>query len=141
MWAINPITNLTPVFISHPYTWQYGEFEVFTAGTRNSTKLWDITTCSQVEIHLLRILDYAISSQRLVRLLFTQKNNNVTDSTNALPGNSSVNTVQYAAIEEAMFSADPTNPPVDWLDNDHVIYVYVGPYPFRGCIIKTVRIR
>jgi hypothetical protein len=29
--------------------------------------------------------------------------NNVTDLTNALPGNSSVNTVQHAKIEEAVF--------------------------------------
>jgi hypothetical protein len=31
----------------------------------------------------------------------------VTDFINALPGNSSVNKVQHATIEEAVFSADP----------------------------------
>jgi hypothetical protein len=43
---------------------------------------------------------------------------------NALPGNRSANTVLHATIEEAMFSVDPTNAPIDWLDNDHVIFVY-----------------
>jgi hypothetical protein len=47
--------------------------------------------------------------------------NNVTDLVNALPGNSSVNTVQHATIEEAVFSVHPTNGPTDWLDSDHVI--------------------
>jgi hypothetical protein len=49
---------------------------------------------------------------------------NVTDLFNALPGNSSVNTVQHATIEEALFSVDPTDVPIDWLDCDHVICVY-----------------
>jgi hypothetical protein len=48
----------------------------------------------------------------------------VTDLINALPGNSSVNTVQHATVEEALFSADPTDAPIDWLDSDHVICVY-----------------
>jgi hypothetical protein len=43
---------------------------------------------------------------------------------NALPGNSPVNTVQNATIEEAVFSVDPTDAPIDWLDSDHVICVY-----------------
>jgi hypothetical protein len=50
--------------------------------------------------------------------------NIVTNLINALPGNSSVNTVQQATIEEAMFSGDPTDAAIDWLDSDHVIYVY-----------------
>jgi hypothetical protein len=45
----------------------------------------------------------------------------VTDLMNVLPGNSSVNTVQHATIEEAVFSADPTDAPIDWLDSDHVV--------------------
>jgi hypothetical protein len=49
---------------------------------------------------------------------------NVTGLINALPGNSSLNTVQHATIEEAVFSVDPTNAPVDWLNSDHVIRVY-----------------
>jgi hypothetical protein len=43
---------------------------------------------------------------------------------NPLPGNISVNTVQHATIEEAVFSVDPTDAPIDWLDSEHVIYVY-----------------
>jgi hypothetical protein len=46
----------------------------------------------------------------------------VTDLINALPGNSSVNTVQNAT-EEAVFSVDPTDAPIDWLDSDNVICV------------------
>jgi hypothetical protein len=48
----------------------------------------------------------------------------VTDLINALPGKSSVNTVQQAAIREAVFSVDPTDAPIDWLDRDHVICAY-----------------
>jgi hypothetical protein len=40
---------------------------------------------------------------------------------NVLPGDSSVNTVQHATIEEALFSVDPTDAPKDWLDSDHVM--------------------
>jgi hypothetical protein len=50
--------------------------------------------------------------------------NIVTDLINALPGNSSVNTVQHATIEEAVFPQDPTDVPIDWLDSDHVKCVY-----------------
>jgi hypothetical protein len=45
------------------------------------------------------------------------------DLINALPGNCAINTIQQAAIEEAVFSADPTDSPIDWLDSDHVIRV------------------
>jgi hypothetical protein len=48
----------------------------------------------------------------------------VKNQINALPGNSSVNTIRHARIEEAVFSVDPTDEPVDCLDSDHVIYVY-----------------
>jgi hypothetical protein len=41
-----------------------------------------------------------------------------------LPGNSSVNTVQHTTIEEAVFSVDMTDAPIDWLDSDYVICVY-----------------
>jgi hypothetical protein len=40
---------------------------------------------------------------------------------NTLPGNSSVNMVQHATIEEAVFSADPNDAPIHWLDSNHVI--------------------
>ena len=48
----------------------------------------------------------------------------VTDLINTLPGDSSVNMVQHAIIEEAMFSVDLTDAPIDWTDSDHVICVY-----------------
>jgi hypothetical protein len=37
----------------------------------------------------------------------------VTDLINALPSNNSVNTVQHARVEEAVFSVDSTNAPID----------------------------
>jgi hypothetical protein len=49
---------------------------------------------------------------------------NVTDLIKVLPGNSSVNTVQHATIEEAVFSVDPTGGPIGWLNCNHVICVY-----------------
>jgi hypothetical protein len=48
----------------------------------------------------------------------------VTVLINALPGNSYVNTAQHATIEEAVFSVDPTDAPIDWLHSHHVICVY-----------------
>jgi hypothetical protein len=48
----------------------------------------------------------------------------VMDLVNELQGNSSVNTVQHATIEEAVFSVVPTDAPIDWLDSDHVTCVY-----------------
>jgi hypothetical protein len=48
----------------------------------------------------------------------------VTDLVNVLPGNSSLNMVQHATIEEAVCSVDLNDAPVDWLDSDHVICVY-----------------
>jgi hypothetical protein len=62
--------------------------------------------------------------------------NNVTHLTKALPGNSSVNTVQHATIGEAVLSVDPTDALIHWLDSDHVICVYCRSMsvPFRGYI-------
>jgi hypothetical protein len=40
---------------------------------------------------------------------------------NMLPVNSSVNMVPHATIEEAVFSVDATDAPIDWLDSDHVM--------------------
>jgi hypothetical protein len=48
----------------------------------------------------------------------------VTNLINALPGNSSVNMVKHVTIEESVFSVDPTDAPIDWLDRNHVICVY-----------------
>jgi hypothetical protein len=45
----------------------------------------------------------------------------VTDLINALPGNSCVNTAQHATVQEAVFSVDPTDATIEWLDIDHVI--------------------
>jgi hypothetical protein len=47
--------------------------------------------------------------------------NIVMDLIYALPGNSSVNMVQRATLEEAVFSVDPTDVPIGWLHSDHVI--------------------
>jgi hypothetical protein len=46
------------------------------------------------------------------------------DLMSTLPGSIFVNTVQHATIEEAVFSVDPTDVPLDWVDSDHVICVY-----------------
>jgi hypothetical protein len=48
----------------------------------------------------------------------------VTDLINTLPGNCSVNTVQHSTVGKAVFSVDPTDAPIDWLDSDHVVCVY-----------------
>jgi hypothetical protein len=48
----------------------------------------------------------------------------VMDLNNALPGNSSVNTIQQATLEEALFSVDPIDAPINWLNSDHMICVY-----------------
>jgi hypothetical protein len=48
----------------------------------------------------------------------------VTDMINTLSGNSSVSTVHHATIEKIVFSVDPTDASIDWLDSDHVICVY-----------------
>jgi hypothetical protein len=57
---------------------------------------------------------------------------------NALPDNSSVNTVQHATIEEAVFFVDRIDAPIDWLDTDHMIYVFtLCPCPFRGYIMRA----
>jgi hypothetical protein len=50
---------------------------------------------------------------------------------NALPGNSSVNTVHHATIEAVVFSVDPT----DTLDSDHV--VSCDACPFRGYVSES----
>jgi hypothetical protein len=60
----------------------------------------------------------------------------ITDSVNELPGNSSVNTVKHGRVEEALFSVDPTDAPVDCLDNDHVIYIYCRSLSVRGLYKK-----
>jgi hypothetical protein len=37
-----------------------------------------------------------------------------------------------------VFSVDPADVPIDWLNNDHVIYVYCSPCPFRGYIMRAM---
>jgi hypothetical protein len=56
---------------------------------------------------------------------------------NALPGNSSVNTVQEATIEKVVFSVDPTDAPIDWLKSDQVTCVFCDACPSRGYISKS----
>jgi hypothetical protein len=46
------------------------------------------------------------------------------DLIDALPGNTSANTAQHVTKEEAVFSVDSTEAPIDWLDSDYVICVY-----------------
>jgi hypothetical protein len=46
------------------------------------------------------------------------------DLINTLPGMNSVNTAQHATIVEAVFTIDPTDPPVDWLNSNYVICIY-----------------
>jgi hypothetical protein len=45
----------------------------------------------------------------------------VTDLITALPDNNSVITVQHTTLEKAVFSVDPTDATVDWLDSDHMM--------------------
>jgi hypothetical protein len=45
--------------------------------------------------------------------------------------------VQHATIYEAVFSVDPTDKPIDWLESDHVICVFCDACPFRGYISKS----
>jgi hypothetical protein len=46
--------------------------------------------------------------------------------------------VQHATIEEAVFSVDPNDAPIDWLDSDHVTCVSCDACPFRGYITTAV---
>jgi hypothetical protein len=86
-------------------------------------KLWlsDVPHTSDTRTPILRVY----GSNRTSRYLVSSNKERIsTDLINALPGNSSVNTVQHATIKEPGFSVDPTDAPVDWLDSDHVICVY-----------------
>jgi hypothetical protein len=56
-----------------------------------------------------------------------QSPHSATDMINVLPGNSSVNMVQHATTEEAVFSVDQIGVPIEWLDSDHVICTYCRP--------------
>jgi hypothetical protein len=62
----------------------------------------------------------------------------VTDLIKAFPGNSCVNTVQHATIEEAVFSVDPTDAPIDWRAITWYVFT-VGACPVRGYITRAVR--
>jgi hypothetical protein len=65
----------------------------------------------------------------------------VMDLSNAMPGKSSVNTLQHATIEEAVFSLDPTDAPIDCLDSDHMMYFYCRSCQIRGYISRRNRFR
>jgi hypothetical protein len=60
--------------------------------------------------------------------------NIVMDLIKALLRISSVNMVQHTTKEEAVFSVEPNDAPIDWMDSDHVIYVSCRSMsvPFRG---------
>jgi hypothetical protein len=71
-------------------------------------------------MNVYRILvEKAEGKRTLGRPIRKWEDNIVTD----LPGKSSIDTVQYATIDKAIFSVDPTDAPIGWLDSDHVIYV------------------
>jgi hypothetical protein len=72
-------------------------------------------------LRLCEIFRILIRNLYIINFIFIAIFTVVTDLNNALPGNSSVNTVQNATIEEVVFSVDPTDAPVDWLDSDHVM--------------------
>jgi hypothetical protein len=57
----------------------------------------------------------------------------------ALPDNTSGNTVQHATVEEAVFSVDPTDAPIDWLDSGHVTCVSCDACRFLGYISDRIR--
>jgi hypothetical protein len=64
---------------------------------------------------------------------------NVTDLINALLDSSSVNTVQHATVKGAVFSVDPTEGPIDWLDSGYVTCVSCDACPFLGYIGERMR--
>jgi hypothetical protein len=71
-------------------------------------------------VHMMHFCIWNISLSYMCQFVFCM----------LLPGNSSVNTVQHVAIEDAVFSVGPTNMPIDWLDSDHVICVYCRTMSF-----------
>jgi hypothetical protein len=46
-----------------------------------------------------------------------------------------IKTVQHATVEEVMFSVDPTDAPIHWLDSDHMIGVSCDACPFHGYVL------
>jgi hypothetical protein len=48
--------------------------------------------------------------------------------------------VQHATVEEAVFSVDLTDTPVDWLDSDHVICVSRNACLFHSYVSESDRI-
>jgi hypothetical protein len=69
-------------------------------------------------------MKFLMRSNITARFLRIICNDIVTDLINTLPGNSSISTVQQATLEEAVFSENPTEEPIDWLYNNPVLYVY-----------------
>jgi hypothetical protein len=67
------------------------------------------------------VLDKLAPVNIFILISFMADFNIVTDLINVLPGNCSINTVQEAIVEEAVFSVDPTDAPIDWLDSGHLI--------------------
>jgi hypothetical protein len=75
--------------------------------------MYFISDCNKCAVTVWNFIAIKRNNQHIVK-----------DLINALPGNSSVNTVQVATIQESVFSVDSTDAPIDWLDSDHVICVY-----------------
>jgi hypothetical protein len=129
---------------------QYGQFLhakvtylIKTVQTKGEKYLYKSASCCVTKLVWLLCSIYAtlknvypfnclliINTVLTIQLVIIRWHTTVTDLTDALPGSSSVNMVQHATIEEAMFSADPTKAPRDWLGSNHVICVTVGPCPF-----------
>jgi hypothetical protein len=87
--------------------------------------LWDRKKKGrQIKLHNEEcdLMDFMLNTISIINPLNTEII--ITGLINALPGNISLNTAQQAAIEEAVFSVNPTDAAIDWLDSDHVIYVY-----------------
>jgi hypothetical protein len=79
-------------------------------------------------LHKSQFFEHASENKILINYFSTQiiRNNILTDFVKALPDNSSVNTVQHTTIEEAVFSSDPTDAPMNWLNRAIVRLVELG---------------
>jgi hypothetical protein len=79
----------------------------------------NISLLTEIAVRYINQSASEISRKSRARCYYT-----VRDLINALPGNSYVHMFQHAKMEEAVFSVDPTDAPIDWLDSDHVTYIY-----------------
>jgi hypothetical protein len=108
------------------------EGQVNKPDTCQLTKAFGLHYVSHESSSFIVITDFIIllSMNTVLCIFFT------TNLISTLPGNSSVITVQQARVEKAVFSLDPTDVPIDWLDRDHVICVYLGNLrPYNGDVV------